>query len=758
MTDLNFPSAVPNRTAIADTDKILGADANGVPYAFGIELFRYSGGESVAVATWPALAAIDTAGLEDGRSAKVYGPDAGDHVDPVTEETVDNEGIYSATPDGWRRVANLDVADVNAARQAALAEISEQVDIATAAANDPAVQAVGADLAGAGTIPAVAERADDIEALASALADPESPLNTAAEKAELVTEKTAVAVAAALEASNISTRVGVVASTPVLRVLAASGTVANGGGAYQTFAVTPSGLDTPSGTLSFSDLTQIASRIGLISALSTPLIPSVSQAVAATGGTVTNGGGSYLIFASGAEQLLSKPFQDLQSQVAEAGGGGGGTAIYGAEPLPEARIDFKRVPTHRYALPEHGQSLTIGPDPVLLDVAGDAHVRMLGSTCRTHADTATADWTASNVAAWGSFDRAAEEKLIGSLGDTGHLMRGKMFLDTVSQLLGVNVRNYGQTVLVASSGAGGRTADQLITAGGYIGFLGDVIEHGTARAADAGLDLRIPSLTFSQGHADADIETSKASWKAKVAELPAIVAALQLAETGADIAVPIMINQSAICARYGDPDKEAAAWDIMQAQRELAEFHPDFVFGSVEFAGDYLGDNSHPVALHTARLKGIEGARQGIMAALGIRPSHPLVIDDEWTAHGVILTYDRDMELDVQTISNPVGFNYGGAFRSSGGANVPITACGRYLGHARRFFWETASAPASGWGFFLGRCGLPGGVFGGAGIGKDTGARHCLRDRMGDRLPTLRIGDAVIPMHNFAPAYETFKA
>lgn len=58
-------------------------------------------------ATWSGLAAIE--GAAAGQPARVLGPDAGTHVDPVVGGTVNNVGEYawSAAPAGWRRIGGL---------------------------------------------------------------------------------------------------------------------------------------------------------------------------------------------------------------------------------------------------------------------------------------------------------------------------------------------------------------------------------------------------------------------------------------------------------------------------------------------------------------------------------------------------------------------------------------------------------------------------------------------------------------------------
>jgi hypothetical protein len=71
---------------------------------------------SLVYATWAELAAVDTGDLADGAGARIY-DDAGTHEDPVSGQTVANEGIYgwhSADPAGWQRIANSEAADAKA--------------------------------------------------------------------------------------------------------------------------------------------------------------------------------------------------------------------------------------------------------------------------------------------------------------------------------------------------------------------------------------------------------------------------------------------------------------------------------------------------------------------------------------------------------------------------------------------------------------------------------------------------------------------
>jgi hypothetical protein len=63
---------------------------------------------SVPFATWTALAAAT--GMNAGNRATVRADDSGTHTDPVVGGTVSNAGnyLYSASPAGWERVADLD--------------------------------------------------------------------------------------------------------------------------------------------------------------------------------------------------------------------------------------------------------------------------------------------------------------------------------------------------------------------------------------------------------------------------------------------------------------------------------------------------------------------------------------------------------------------------------------------------------------------------------------------------------------------------
>lgn len=77
---------------------------------WGSEVERATSGASagrVDQATWSELAAV--AGSRAGQPAQVLGPDAATHSDPVTLDTVANEGTYvwSTAPAGWRRVGGL---------------------------------------------------------------------------------------------------------------------------------------------------------------------------------------------------------------------------------------------------------------------------------------------------------------------------------------------------------------------------------------------------------------------------------------------------------------------------------------------------------------------------------------------------------------------------------------------------------------------------------------------------------------------------
>jgi len=101
-------------------DEIL-ARANGDDVNFsrvqGLEKALTQGlGEVVAVATWAELDAVDKSKLLLGKGAKVYGPDAAQHSDPVSAAMVNNEGVYSLVAQGWKRLGNLEVADTTALR------------------------------------------------------------------------------------------------------------------------------------------------------------------------------------------------------------------------------------------------------------------------------------------------------------------------------------------------------------------------------------------------------------------------------------------------------------------------------------------------------------------------------------------------------------------------------------------------------------------------------------------------------------------
>ncbi len=83
---------------------------NGEVQVWGDEIERGVDGASagrVDAASWTDLSGI--AGDRAGQPAIVYGPDAGAHTDPVTGQSVSNEGMYawSASPAGWRRVGDV---------------------------------------------------------------------------------------------------------------------------------------------------------------------------------------------------------------------------------------------------------------------------------------------------------------------------------------------------------------------------------------------------------------------------------------------------------------------------------------------------------------------------------------------------------------------------------------------------------------------------------------------------------------------------
>lgn len=70
---------------------------------------------------WATLQARDLAGVADGQVAKVF-EDPGEHEDPVTGETVPNQGVFSlrlTEPSGWTYLAPLEADDAKAYRDAA---------------------------------------------------------------------------------------------------------------------------------------------------------------------------------------------------------------------------------------------------------------------------------------------------------------------------------------------------------------------------------------------------------------------------------------------------------------------------------------------------------------------------------------------------------------------------------------------------------------------------------------------------------------
>jgi hypothetical protein len=72
-------------------------------------------------ATWAALNAVTGSGA--GQGARVFGPDASTHTDPVVGGTVANTGEYSwsASPAGWLRLGVLDISGAGASATAAAA-------------------------------------------------------------------------------------------------------------------------------------------------------------------------------------------------------------------------------------------------------------------------------------------------------------------------------------------------------------------------------------------------------------------------------------------------------------------------------------------------------------------------------------------------------------------------------------------------------------------------------------------------------------
>lgn len=83
---------------------------NGETQIWGTEVERGMDGAAagrVDASSWADLSAI--AGDRPGQPAIVYGPDAGTHIDPVTGQSVSNEGMYAwrDSPAGWRRVADV---------------------------------------------------------------------------------------------------------------------------------------------------------------------------------------------------------------------------------------------------------------------------------------------------------------------------------------------------------------------------------------------------------------------------------------------------------------------------------------------------------------------------------------------------------------------------------------------------------------------------------------------------------------------------
>lgn len=100
------------REIFAPTDAAgnLRSVSNAETQVWGTEVERGMDGAAagrVDASSWSDLSAI--AGDRPGQPAIVYGPDAGTHTDPVTGQSVSNEGMYawSDSPAGWRRVADV---------------------------------------------------------------------------------------------------------------------------------------------------------------------------------------------------------------------------------------------------------------------------------------------------------------------------------------------------------------------------------------------------------------------------------------------------------------------------------------------------------------------------------------------------------------------------------------------------------------------------------------------------------------------------
>jgi hypothetical protein len=86
----------------------------------------------LAFATYADLAAVTD--QAKGTPAEVPIDDAGTHTDPVVGGTVDNSGIYSwsASPAGWRRIADVDALSAEgAAARAAISETNAAASLAT---------------------------------------------------------------------------------------------------------------------------------------------------------------------------------------------------------------------------------------------------------------------------------------------------------------------------------------------------------------------------------------------------------------------------------------------------------------------------------------------------------------------------------------------------------------------------------------------------------------------------------------------------
>lgn len=84
-------------------------------------------GGVIGAKTWSQLSGYSTTGRMVGDYAKVLGPDAGTHTDPVVGGTVDNMGVYrwSASPAGFERIGDLDADDAADSAAAAAASADD---------------------------------------------------------------------------------------------------------------------------------------------------------------------------------------------------------------------------------------------------------------------------------------------------------------------------------------------------------------------------------------------------------------------------------------------------------------------------------------------------------------------------------------------------------------------------------------------------------------------------------------------------------